>query len=347
MSDKKTTSIPVNRTFHRVAEKKYKKLETLNATDKYWEYRHKWAFNPKNFIIEKAPIHLDIETTSLCNLRCTMCSMASKDYYKNRIRSGNMSMDLYKKIIDEAVEIGVYSTKLFYVGEPLMNKNIAEMVRYAKQKGIIDVSITTNAVLLDERMSRSLIEAGLDNIAFSFDSPYKKRYEAIRVGANFEDTLQNIRKFSQLRDEYNATKPMSRVTMVMMDNVPEEFDDFINLFEGIVDAVGFYDYFELDDKLVDLAKLDNISDDDFICAQLWQRLIINWEGLVGPCCFDETFSSKIGNINDESIASIWNGEKLNTLRKLHATGKWKQLDFCRRCQASLINSTQNHSDGSI
>src|SRR3989338_3581958 len=77
------------------------------ATDeRIKEYRLKWRENPEKFIVENFPIHLDIESTSICNLRCPFCATAHEDYPR-----GFIAFELYKKIIDEGKGSGLYSIK--------------------------------------------------------------------------------------------------------------------------------------------------------------------------------------------------------------------------------------------
>ena len=90
-----------------------------------------------------------------------------------------MEMALYKKIIDEAKDFGVCQIRLFLAGEPFLHKGIAEMISYAGGRDL-ETLIHTNATLLDETLSRRILEAGLDLISFSFDGETKEEYESIR-----------------------------------------------------------------------------------------------------------------------------------------------------------------------
>ena len=59
-------------------------------------------------------------------------------------------------------------------GEPLLNPNLPEIIDYAKKKGVLETIINTNATKLDSKMSKKLIESGLDLMIFSFDGGTKK-----------------------------------------------------------------------------------------------------------------------------------------------------------------------------
>ena len=113
------------------------------------------------------PIHLDIESTSICNLDCPMCP-----YPEMRIKKGNMSLDLFKNIIDQC-DGKVFDVLLHMYGEPLVNKEIFKMISYAKEKGVRITSMSTNLTLLTREKAKQLIEAGLDKITLSFDGTDK------------------------------------------------------------------------------------------------------------------------------------------------------------------------------
>ena len=108
-----------------------------DESKRFKKYRRKWNENPKNNIIEEFPIHLDIEINSTCNLRCIMCFQSSE---KSRPEPGYMDFSVFKKIIDEGVIYGLCSIKPTFRGEPLLHPKIVDMVKYAKNKGILEIS---------------------------------------------------------------------------------------------------------------------------------------------------------------------------------------------------------------
>ncbi|OSB14047.1 radical SAM/SPASM domain-containing protein [Clostridium botulinum] len=320
-------NVPVNSTYHEIINDFAKEWEA-NKNERYKEYRRKWANNPKNFIEEKAPLHLDIEPTNACNLKCPMCprTVIVNDKSKNdKFNIGMMDMDTYKKIIDEAVRIGVYSIKLNWLGEPLVHPQIVDMVKYAKDKGIVDVMFNTNAALLTRDISKQLIDVGLDKIFFSFDSPIKEKYEQIRVGANFEDTLNNIRCLISIRDGLGKKSPLTRVSMVLMKENEEEYKQFIELFKDIVDVVAYVEYRE------PVGTERELDVTEFACSQLWQRMFIAWDGDVIPCCVDSEKELLMGNIHKNSINQIWNSEIYKKIRENHKNGRWHKHSRCRKC----------------
>ena len=330
---------PINVNFYEYSKSDHYTKWLESKSDRYKLYREKWNNNPKNYINEGYPINLDIESSSACNLRCPMCPRTKAVNEKGKLdrQSQHFDFDLYKRLIDEAADIGVYALKLNWLGEPLMNPRIVDMVRYAKEKGIEDVQMNTNAVLLSEKMSRELISAGLDGLFISFDSPYKEAYEKIRIGANYESVLANIIRFHEIRAEMKSMNPVTRISMIKMSEDDGSVEAFIELFRDVVDVVVFYNLIDNDKDYS--AILKEYKDASISCQSPWQRIAINTDGKIAVCCHDRNADFGIGNIRDMTIKEAWNSEKFNELRKLHENKRWHEYELCAKCPLMLVAIT--------
>jgi len=300
----------------------------------YWEYRKKWSENSEKQIVEDFPLHLDLEASRSCNLRCPMCPRTIKIERGEELDEGDMDFELYKKIVDEGAREGLYSIKLSYLGEPLVCKDLVKMVAYAKEKGIIDVMFNTNGALLTEDVSKELINAGLDKIFISFDSVDKEKYEKIRVGTTFDRVFGNVKNFVKLRDELNSLSPIVRVSMTVMQENKDEVLDYMKLWAPIVDLIGFGDYInpqQKDSKAQERSITERKQPKHFICAQLYQRLVIHWDGKIGLCCADYDAEMGLGNAKDIDIKEVWKGEKMQNIRRLHEQGQWFKVNICTKC----------------
>ena len=311
------TSIDHN--FHQVPNEKIQRWEATLPPE-YWEYRHKWEENPKNRIVDSFPIHLDIEATNACNLKCVMCPRTDMEKAGVFWKIQMFDLDKYKCLIDEGVRNGLCSVKYNYLGEPTLNPHLVEMIEYAKEAGVLDVMFNTNATRLDEELSRALISSGLDKFFFSFDSPYCEKYNHIRVGADYNKILGNIRRFMEIRNEMGSIKPFTRVSMVRMKDNEDEWEDFRELFEPIVDSVAFVDYLDHagqnnSDRMIVPLGLRGMK---YCCPQLWQRMFVHPDGVVTVCCIDAMRTLQVGNIFERSVQEIWLGEEYQRLRELHA-----------------------------
>jgi len=333
--DTATVETPINLTFHPMESQKIQRWESTKSPE-YWEYRDKWVEYPKNHIVSSFPLHLDIEATNACNLKCIMCPRTAKVKARTFWKIEMFDFETYKRLVDEGVANGLCSIKYNYLGEPLMNPQLIRMIKYAKQAGVLDTMLNTNATLLDEKMSYQLIGSGLDQLFFSFDSPYREKYNQIRVGADYDEVLNNIRRFNEIREKTGMVSPLTRASMVRMKENENDWEDFQELFEPIVDVVAYLDYANHigQDKPEYLIPMNKLRTNKICCASLWERMFVHPDGMVTVCCLDSTRSLRVGNIFEESAQEIWIGAKYQKLRELHASGQSDKIAICAICPLS-------------
>ena len=291
-----------------------------------------WAFQRRKIRNSHFPIRFWIESTNLCNLNCPMCP---NDSIKPE-KKGFMKLDLYKRIIDEICDYA-HDIYLHHRGEPLLHPDLFEMIKYAKQKGLL-TKLHTNATLLTEEKAHKILESGLNFVSFSLDAYDKKTYEKIRVGADFDETLENIIRFLQLK-KFRKTKP--RTILQFLDipgvkidsNVKKRFRDrfrSLSLDEiRVIPAHNWAGNVELDQKNPDLNQLTRP------CTFPWYSLTILWDGTVVPCPQDFLGEIKLGDVKENSLRTIWNSNQMVNLRKKMIAGKYKDLKPCNTCDRPL------------
>ena len=300
----------------------------------YLKYRKDWEYYSSHFDeLRDFPMHLDIEPTSNCNLKCPMCARTQLIEAGKCWTNDNMSMETYKRIIDEGLSNGLYAVNLSMFGESMMNQDLIAMIKYAKAKGVLDVFFNTNATLLSEKMSHELIDSGLDKITISFDSIIKEHYEKIRVNASFDKVVNNIKRLMEIKKERNSQLPIVRIFMTVMDSTKDEKELFHDYWKDIVDEVALNDYM----NFIGIDKVDRHNIDlkprhtKFICHMFWQRLSVTADGSILPCCTDFDKTMTLGNIKDMSLKEAWNSPKLNKFRELHKLGRAIEIQGCNRC----------------
>ena len=334
----KKTVTKIDHNFHLQKNSKFEEWEKRKG-ENYLNYRKQWYNNPTNNILDQFPIHLDIEATTACNFECTMCYRTELVRKNKYWKIENFNIEKYKKIIDEGVKKGLKSVKYQFFGEPMINKKIYEMIKYAKDAGVVDTMFNTNASLLTTENAKKLINSGIDKVFFSFDSPYREKFNKIRVKGDYDQVLDNIKNFMQIKKEMKSDNPITRVQMVLMKETKKDWEDFKKLFEPIVDTIAYVDYLDHGDQNSHNTKgVINIQKNQkpYKCPQLWQRSFIHPDGVVTPCCIDTDRVLVMGNINNESIDKIWRGKKYNELRSLHNNGKFSEIPLCSKCP--LANS---------
>jgi len=298
---------------------------------KYWEYRKNWEEYPKKGITPEFPLCLDIETTNICNLDCIMCGrtiLIARDEYAD---IGKMGFDTYRNIIDQGAEYSLPSVKLMYLGEPLAHPDLGKQIKYAKDAGVLDVMFNTNATLLTEEKSYEILEAGLDSIFFSFDSMDPETFNKIRVGADFQDVMDNILRFIEIKEKNGYNHVHTRASMTIIEHDIDDLEKFKDFWLDHVDVVGFGLYHNILDDYDDNSPYNT----NFRCAQPFQRIFIMWDGVVTPCCADDNRRYPLGNIHDSSIYDIWHGPEANHLRSAQLNGCYKDIDICAKCYVPL------------
>lgn len=313
--------------FHIVRQK------SKEYSDAYAQYRLLWKKAAQEHIVTLFPLHLDIEVTSHCNLHCPMCSrthLIRKGIWKDE----HMSFELFKRIVDEGAALGLCAINLNNFGESLLNKDIVQMVRYAKEKNILDVMLHTNGTMLTDALSEQLILSGLDTIVFSIDSITKEIYEKIRIGATFENVICNVRQFSTIRKKLKRQTPYIRVSMVRMKINAHEINKYEAFWGNDVDCISYADYRnqnaqDNEDRYV--SEKDKKA--SYMCPSLWQRMTVNASGEVTACCRDAEKRLVLGDISNRetTLQSIWEGSILKNARQLHLSGKGGELDACFGC----------------
>jgi len=133
-----------------------------------------------------------------------------------------------KSVVDEGADHNLYGLNFNIRGEPLLHPEIDKMVEYAKKKGLIDVYFNTNAVRLDEEMSKRLIDSGLDRLSISFEGYTKEVYEKYRVGGKYEKVLSNIEMIQSLKSRLGVSNPKIRVQTVMLPDIEPFFQEYKN-----------------------------------------------------------------------------------------------------------------------
>ena len=309
-----------------------------NFINRYVKYRDDWLNSPKKQYLKKShfiagkgdlpnPLCVDIETASICDLGCPHCF---RDYIMTPDKV--MNKELFEKIISSVVKMQVPSIKLNWRGEPLLNPKISDFIEYAKKKGVLETMINTNATKLDEKMSKKLITAGLDQIIFSFDGGTKKTYDKMRPGRfdknTFEKVYENIKNFSKIKKEMNSKFPTTKIQMVLTEDTRQEIQSFHSLFNEYVDDVTVIHYHErggnmskispeIKSKIKNYTTANSLPDDTPYmvtadnqiylsterkpCPQIFQRLMVTYDGRVGMCCHDWGAQHCIGVIDKRSF----------------------------------------------
>jgi radical SAM protein with 4Fe4S-binding SPASM domain len=292
---------------------------------KYLVHRYRYEIYPKLNIIDEFPPCLQIEPSSICNYRCIFCFETDKTFTsKKNGHMGSMSLDLFKRIIDN-VEGKIEFITLASRGEPLVSKNINEMLKYTRDK-FLNLKLNTNASMLDEKKCHSILSGGVKTIIFSADAADEKLYSKLRVNGSLKKVLENIERFQKIRDtQYPNVKIISRVSGVRISK-EQKFEKMKSFWGSLVDQVAFVDYNPWENTY-----LKEANDIKTPCSDLWRRMFIWWDGKANPCDTDYKSVLSTGNFSENNISDLWNSKAYNLLRNQHLNKLRLKVKPCQSC----------------
>jgi len=299
----------------------------------YSDYRRNWSEYPQQQQVSDYPLLVDIELSSVCNLTCPMCYTITNEF-RQQVNVTRMDWELYKKIIDE---IGgrVPAIRLSLRGEATLHTKFIEAIRYAKERGIKEVSTLTHGGKLTLPYFQKMVEAGIDWITISVDG-LGKTYERIRKPLKFDDLLGKIRAIRQYKEEHQLKRPVIKVQGIWPAIAESGQDKYYDIFAACTDLVAFnplIDYLSNDTRIEYL--------EDFTCPQQYQRLVVGADGLVMKCSNDEENREVIGNLKQESVHQVWHGNKMQAVRDLHLRPRgFLQSPVCRKCYLPRVTQDE-------
>lgn len=285
----------------------------------------------KKFTMYDFPLNIGLEPTNYCNLNCTMCA-----HDKMTRKKGVMDIRLYKKIIDEVAQENP-DTRLYldFFGEPLLIKfKLFYMIDYAKKKGITSVNLNTNGLLLDEEMTEMLLDSGLNYLSLDCEGFSKEVYESIRVGGNRDKFFKNAEYLLKRVKERKALKnspppPIVDVKIIEMPENQHEVKQVMKHWQKLGAWVarrrpnswagsGTKGEFDLQKSRI-------------ACGRSVGIFTITWDGKITYCSGDADGKFIWGDVNDESIKSIWQRHN-EQMVKYQLAHEWDKLpEFCQKC----------------
>lgn len=285
------------------------------------------------------PFVVYIEPTNLCNFRCKFCPTSDKELLQKVGRPNkSMSMELFHKIVDnlKGFDKKLKLASLYKDGEPLVHKQFPEMVRYLKDANVAErIWTKTNGALLNPSLNQRLADAGLDMISISIEQVSSEGYLRVAdVKIDYEKFRENI------QDLYNRRGACEIYIKIADTNLlPTEIEKFYADFQLMSDYIGIeklmgWSYSSVKDFTLGTNPdtydgLPLTSKD--VCVYPFYVLAINSNGSVSLCGNDWSHNTVVGNVNDESLLNIWNGDRLFEFRKMMLEARRRENLACGDC----------------
>ncbi len=313
------------------------------------------------------PTVFNVETTNVCNMKCVMCprtklmnrelktlSMNDFNTVLNQISPhGEHELEQFWKFVNDRYEIdsrersenGFY----FYIvsrcltlhgyGEPLLDPALVERVREATRRAIPTYFSCVPANLTVEKAEK-LMEAGLTVLKVSIDALDDESQKAVRGRRNdFSQSFETVKAVIDMK-KLKGFPTLIVPTMIALSESGEAkqmHEEFLKLWEGL----DVFAYVKSQDNRWYFEEEKSASNRSHYevqyCESPWLSLTVMGNGEVVPCTQDYNAEMSLGNIREQTLEEIWNGEKYHKLREWHVTGQFPKGHKCKeRCDQKKI-----------
>lgn len=284
----------------------------------------------RSLTVSSPPSHLYIEPTNICNHDCIMCVPKSK-----RGKPGYMKLELWQKIVDNMADHGFMPpTTMIGRGEPLLHKNIVDMVAYGSKKDI-PCYIITNGSLLTEDKARGLLDAGVKKIQISLHAFSGPVHREVTRRKTYEQVIANVNKLIELKEKEHYTGCHVAVMSCTCEANKHEVAAFKEYWTPRVDRCFVTELYSMqgDSGLAGEASgaaaryMAGVKHPG--CVNPYYFLIIRYHGGINACGYDWQETMTVGNATDPDydMMTVFNGPMMQELRRSMATG---DFSFCRK-----------------
>jgi pyruvate-formate lyase-activating enzyme len=278
---------------------------------------------------------LNMELFGGCNYSCQMCPQGEpgrESEFKKLL-----PLDVYKKVLDDAMNYGLEAISLHGSGEPTLSKNFIESIQYAKSLGLACSSFT-NGYLLTEDLSEKIVDSGLDVLRISVIGYDKDTYEKWMKTDSFERVLNNASRFNEI-SKGSDTELHSYHLILDNENVEYETSKYRK------------NWIEPTNSNAEIWMMHNWSGvynempysregEERSCGRPFNDVLeVRAGGLDGhnaavvACCMTlgDDSSATLGHLDESRIIDVLEGGKAKHLRNAHASGRWNDIDYCKGC----------------
>jgi radical SAM protein with 4Fe4S-binding SPASM domain len=266
-----------------------------------------------------------IEPSNRCNLACPTCPTGTGKV----LPRPDMTRDRFARVVQELTP-GLANLALWNYGEPTLNRDLPDLIRAAKARGVGVVKVSSNVHFLDGERGTALLESGLDVLILSVDGASDATYRRFRRNGDFRRVEAAVRWLCAEKRRRGLAVPRIELQFIVMRHNEHELPRIRQLAaEWGVDRLRIKTFGAEDDVNRDLvpvsAALSRYAADGRsparvhpFCTMAWDHAVINVDGSVTPCCYlrpDMGEAFVMGNVFESSFAEIWRGARYRSFRE--------------------------------
>jgi hypothetical protein len=239
-----------------------------------------------------------------------------------------MERRLYDSLMAQASEANLAAMTLGLASEPLLRADIADLIAAAIRAGVMDIRLGTNGRALTPKIISALLDSGLTRLEISVDAVDSAAYAAIRPGGDLEALERAIERFLDERSRRNLDLPLLRLSFLRLPQNEGQLEPFMERWADLVDLLSIQKPIWFPDSALPEPPAAPKAESGW-CAQPWQRLGLDHQGHLWPCC--SWYGEGLLDLSavQTSIAAAWRSQAMEDLRASHVRGDLPGP--CRHC----------------
>ncbi len=292
-----------------------------------WVRMNRMRLDTKRYSVPAFPYMLQIEPTNRCNLSCPICPCGRGELQRP---PRDMKLSEFQGLIDDMGDYLLFLI-LWDWGEPFLNRDLPEMIRYAAERGIQTATSTNCHFLHDEDYTAAILRSGLTNLIVAVDSISLENYARYRQQGSVDKVIAGIENLMALKRKLGSPTKINLRMVLMRQNEGEidqnrAFAEAIgaDLFTAKTANTGYDANYPFQDFLPENPALRRYAYQpgsvqrirhQAPCRLVWTMGFIQSNGNVIPCTRDFTGAMKIGNLLEQPFSQIWQGDAYRELRE--------------------------------
>ena len=277
-------------------------------------------------LVPPFPRRVQVELTNYCNQRCRYCPRQGLSR-----PLGFMSRPLFERIAQECAAHGARMW-LHFLGEPLLHRGVVEFCRYAKEAGVPEVGLSTNAVSLRGQVAEQLLQIGLDRLECSLDAADAATYQVMRGRDHFARVRDNLTAFFLRKRELGQQRPVVSLQVLLTPETRGMLALVVEHWRPLLTGADFVMTIEPSTFGGSVSVSRQLPDRERPpCRWLFEGLIVLQDGTVTMCGTDWDGRAPVGHAQAESLLEIWHGKEMQRRRAAHMAKRFTDVAPCASC----------------
>ena len=278
--------------------------------------------------ISHSPLVVSVEPANICQLKCPECPVGRGEGRKV-IGERTMPREVWERVLSEVARTA-HTIQFYFQGEPLLNKDLPQMIQEAHDAGLYTI-VSTNAQAMTPELATALVASGLDRIIVSMDGLSDASYNAYRIGGSLDKCKQALRWLHQSKIENRESKIVIELQCLRLKSNEHEWSELKRVYKSLgadkltLKTAQLYDYANGHPLMPSDPKYSRyiLGTDGLYhrrplrkgCFRVWSGCVITTTGEVLPCCYDKAHAFSYGNIMTAPLKDLFCSPQAQAFRK--------------------------------